>query len=63
MEASIHIFAPTVKGVMLNTLRTVTVSTDRVLKGLLERTTLLRSLKRFWRDQLTRVSAKQVTSR
>ena len=62
MEASIHIFAPTIKGVMLNTLRTVTVSTDRVLKELLERTMLLRALKRFWRDQLTRVSPKQVTS-
>ena len=62
MEASIHIFAPTIKGVTLNTLRTVTVSTDRALKGMLERTMLLRALKKFWRDQLTRVSAKQVTS-
>ena len=49
MEASIHIFAPTIKGVMLNTLRTVTGLIDKTLKATLERTQLLPRVKKLWR--------------
>ena len=53
MEANIHIFAPTVKGALINAARTLTVSTDRLLKRLLERTKFLPALKKFWRGHLT----------
>jgi hypothetical protein len=62
MEADIHIFAPSIKGVALNMLRTVTESTDRALKKMLERTMLLQALKKLWRNRLTHEPAKQLTN-
>lgn len=52
MESNLHIFAATIKGVLLNALQTGTILVDRFLKAMLERTNLLAPLKNFWRRRL-----------
>lgn len=59
LEASVYLFAPSLKGVLLNAVRTATVLADTTLKKILERTKLLPRIKRLWRD---RVSQKQAAS-
>jgi hypothetical protein len=51
-EASIYIYAPTLKGFALNALRTVTGLVDDVLRSALERTNLLPRIKKLWRMRL-----------
>jgi hypothetical protein len=53
-EASIAVFAPTVRGVALNAGRTAAAAADRCARALLRRSRLLSPLKRLWRQQLTR---------
>ena len=53
MEANLHIFAPTVKGVALNSLRTASIFSERFLKKVLDRADLLPVLKKLWRTILT----------
>jgi hypothetical protein len=53
-EASVLVFAPTVKGVLLNAMRTSTGSLENLVRKVLERTELLPKLKRFWRLRVTK---------
>lgn len=52
-EASVYIFAPSLKGVLLNVLRTTVGVLGNRLKQGLERTKLLPTVKRVWRSRLT----------
>jgi hypothetical protein len=52
-EGSIHVFAPTVKGLWLNALRTPMMLADAWGKKLLGETQLLPRVKRFWRRHVT----------
>lgn len=56
-EASVYIFAPTLRGAALNTLRTPALMIEVYLKKILERTNLLGRIKRIWRDRLIRNAA------
>jgi hypothetical protein len=49
-ETKIKIFAPTIKGAMLNAIRIPSIFVDRVLKKALERAQLLDRIKRLWRN-------------
>ncbi len=49
-EASVYIFAPTLKGARLNALRTLVLLVNRTLRRGLERAKLLAKIKRIWRD-------------
>ncbi len=50
-EASCFIFAPSAKGLLVNSVRTATVLADSSLKKALKRTNLLPKIKRMWRDR------------
>jgi hypothetical protein len=50
-ETSIHIFAPTIKGISLNLARSVIVGTDLIVKKALTRTNLLQRVKKAWRNR------------
>jgi CelD/BcsL family acetyltransferase involved in cellulose biosynthesis len=54
MEASVSIFAPTLKGFALNAIRTLTGTVDQLAKKTLEKTDLLPKIKRLWRNRATR---------
>lgn len=49
-EASIQIFAPTIRGATLNAIRIPSIFIDRVIKKALERAQILHRIKRLWRD-------------
>jgi len=49
-EASVYIYAPTLKGISLNALRTSGVLIDTILRAALERARLFLTIKRLWRD-------------
>lgn len=51
-EASMYVFAPTVRGLVLNAVRTPTILIDRASRKALERTKLLEKVKRAWRNRL-----------
>ena len=53
-EASLHLFAPTVKGVAVNALRTAGALTERLVKQGLERSNLMPQVKRLWRKRMSR---------
>jgi hypothetical protein len=57
MEASVYVFAPSIKGLALNAVRTSTGLIDNSIKGILERTALLATIKRFWRLRLAKKAA------
>jgi len=48
-ETSAYIFAPTIKGIYLNSVRSVVGGMDRAVKSLLVRTNLLQKVKKAWR--------------
>lgn len=52
-EASIYIFAPSLRGVLLNLLRTPFLGLSAVAERVLTRTYLLQKVKRMWRSRLT----------
>lgn len=56
LETSVCIFAPSIKGFVLNTIRTTTCSIDAAARKVLDRTNLLPRIKRFWRKRATKVS-------
>jgi CelD/BcsL family acetyltransferase involved in cellulose biosynthesis len=58
-ELSTYIFAPSLKGIGLNLVRTMTVGMDQWLKNLLRRTSLLQKIKKQWRTYVADRSAKQ----
>jgi hypothetical protein len=51
-EASVYIFAPGLKGMALNSVRTAMGSIENMAKKTLERTRLLPTVKRLWRSRL-----------
>lgn len=53
-EATVHLFAPHMKGLLLKVMLTGASATDNALKSLLARTRLLPKVKRLWRDRLAR---------
>jgi hypothetical protein len=52
LQASLFLFAPSVKGVFLNSIRTPLVGASNVGRRVLARTGTLQRLKRAWRDRL-----------
>ena len=50
-ESSTHIFAPTLKGISINAFRSLVGEINRAVKAVLERTNLLRKIKKSWRDR------------
>jgi len=48
-EATVHVFAPTSKGVSLSAMRTFTSLIDESFRALLERTNLIQNVKKMWR--------------
>lgn len=50
-ESSVYIFAPSLKGVGLNLVRSLFLGMDRTIKAALERTNLLQRVKKAWRDR------------
>jgi hypothetical protein len=48
-ESSVYIFAPTLKGIGLNVVRTLILGTDQIVKKALARTILLQKIKKRWR--------------
>ncbi|MGB7149483.1 MAG: GNAT family N-acetyltransferase, partial [Terriglobales bacterium] len=54
-EASIDIFAPTLKGLRINALRTPAIFTEQVVKKTLEKTQILPRIKRLWRNRAMKV--------
>jgi hypothetical protein len=56
MESSVYIFAPKLKGLVLNTIRTTTCSVDAAVKKVLERTKLLPRIKRLWRERAAKTT-------
>jgi len=58
-EISVHIFAPTPKGIALNLSRTSIAGLDQLVKKALSRTGLLRRIKKSWRKHATPREARQ----
>jgi hypothetical protein len=58
-EASLSIFAPTLKGARLNAIRMPALFVDRILRWGLERTSLIAKIKRIWRDRLSKVQGNE----
>lgn len=54
LEAPLYIFSPTLRGLSLNTIRTITSVIDRCARKVLISTNLLPQLKKAWRDRLAR---------
>jgi hypothetical protein len=50
-ETSVHIFAPTLRGVALNALRSIVGGADIMIKNFLTRTNLLPRIKKAWRER------------
>ena len=57
-EESVYIFAPTIKGISLNLVRSFIVGIDQAVKRALAQTSLLQRIKKRWR---VRVTAKKAT--
>ena len=53
-ETSLNIYAPTMKGVMVNGLRTSFMTSDRLIKNFLVRTNLLPNIKTAWRARVSK---------
>ncbi len=53
-ESSVYIYAPTIKGLLLNTTRTISLVPYRYLLRMAEKTNILQKIKRLWRDKLIR---------
>ena len=53
-ESSVYIYAPTIKGILFNTIRTINLILYKNLLRLAEKTNILQKIKRLWRDKLIR---------
>ena len=51
-EVASYVFAPSLKSLTLNAVRTPTVAIDRAIRKVLQRTALMARIKRIWRRQL-----------
>jgi hypothetical protein len=54
IESSVYIYAPTIKGILLNANRTINLIPYRYLLRLAEKNNMLQKIKRLWRDKLIR---------
>jgi hypothetical protein len=61
-EASVNIFAPTPKGILINVLRSAAMIVDRLLRLGLERIKLIPRTKRAWRTGLSKAQANSVAN-
>lgn len=52
IESSIYLYAPTIKGVAINLMRTLYIIPYRYIMSLAERTNILPKIKRLWRNKL-----------
>ena len=52
IESSAYIYAPTIKGILLNAIRTINLIPYRYLLRLAEKTNILQKIKRLWRNKL-----------
>ena len=59
MEASVCIYAPTPRGILLNTVRTTAGLVDDTIRKVLDRTNVLPKVKKFWRARLAGRSHEQ----
>jgi len=53
-QASLLLFAPTLKGVSLNSLRSPLVGAKCLARGIVARTAALQTIKKHWRDRLAK---------
>ena len=58
-ETSVYIFAPSLKGISLNLVRSSIGRVDQTIKTALVRTNLLQRIKKYWRSQATPKEATQ----
>ena len=58
-EESVYIFAPSIKGISLNLVRTLVGGTDQIIKKALASSNLLKRIKKRWRARLTLKEATQ----
>jgi len=58
-ESSIHIFAPTLKGISLNVVRSLIVGMHQITKKALAHTSLLQTIRKRWRAHVTPKEATQ----
>lgn len=54
LEAPIHIFAPSLKGIGMNLLRMSTTGMELAIKAILVKTNLLQKIKKYWRTRATK---------
>jgi CelD/BcsL family acetyltransferase involved in cellulose biosynthesis len=54
VEASVFVFAPTLKGIRLNLIRTATRMLDQVARKTIARANWLQKIKKTWRDRLSK---------
>jgi len=54
VEASVFVFAPTLRGIRLNLIRTAAQSLDRVARKTVARANWLQKIKKIWRDRLSK---------
>jgi len=59
LESSVYVFAPTLKGLSLNVVRSLIVGTHQIIKKALARTSLLKKIKKYWRTRETPQHAMQ----
>jgi len=59
MEASVFVFAPRPKGVLLNAMRTSTGLAENLARKIVERTNLLPRIKKLWRSRLAKNTASE----
>jgi hypothetical protein len=59
MEASVWIYSPTLKGLLVNTVRTTAGLIDDTMRKILERTNVLPKVKKLWRERLAGRSSEQ----
>jgi CelD/BcsL family acetyltransferase involved in cellulose biosynthesis len=59
MEASVFVFAPKAKGILLNGMRTSTGLTENLARRIVERTNLLPRIKKLWRSRLAKKTASE----
>jgi hypothetical protein len=58
-ETAVYIFAPSLKGISLNVVRSIVVGMDQTIKRVLARTNLLQRIKKSWRAHATPKEARQ----
>lgn len=52
-ESSVFLFAPTLRGIVLNAFRTPLIAGSLAARSLLRKTGMMKKIKRLWRDRLT----------